>query len=118
MLAVSSTRPAAPPRRARIAVIMFFMLHGVLFATWIVRIPDVKIQLGLSDGELGLALLGAPVGAVAGQFLVGWLISKYGSKTITIWMAIAWSLIFPLLGLAPQLFVLMFFLFLSGVITG
>lgn len=118
MSAVSPAVTDAPPRRARIAVIIFFMLHGLTFASWIVRIPDVKVQLGLSDGELGLALLGAPVGAVAGQFLVGWLISKYGSKRITIWMAVAWSLIFPLLGLAPQLFVLMFFLFLSGVVTG
>src|SRR5689334_18633756 len=102
MLKVLPPRPAAPVRRARIAVIMFFMLHGVLFATWIVRIPDVKAQLGLSDGELGLALLGAPTGAIAGQFLVGWLLGKYGSKTITVAMAIAWCCLFPFLGLAAH----------------
>jgi MFS family permease len=97
---------------------MFFMLHGLLFATWIVRIPDVKIQLGLSDGELGIALFGAPVGAISGQFLVGWLLSKYGSKQITIAMAIAWCLVFPLLGLAPHLLVLMAILFFYGLLSG
>src|SRR4051812_30599317 len=100
MLTVSPTGTAATPSGARLAVIIFFALHGLIMASWIVRIPDIKIHLGLSDGELGLALLGAPVGAVAGQFLVGWLLVKYGSKIITIAMAVAWCLLFPLLGLA------------------
>jgi MFS family permease len=118
MLNVLPTQPAAPPRRARLAVIMFFMLHGLLFASWIVRIPDVKAKLGLSDGELGLALLGAPAGAIAGQFLVGWLLGKYGSKPITVAMAIVWCLLFPLLGLAPTMLVMMFVLFLYGLLSG
>jgi MFS family permease len=118
VLTLSPNGISAPPRRARIAVIVFFVLHGLLFATWIVRIPDVKAQLRLSDGELGLALLGAPVGAIAGQFLVGWLLMKYGSKTITVAMALAWCVYFPLLGLAPDVLVLMFMLFLYGVLSG
>lgn len=118
MLTAAPTNTAAPPRRARVAVIIFFMLHGLIFASWIVRIPDIKTQLRLSDGELGLALLGAPAGAVAGQFLVGWLLSKYGSKTITVATAIAWCLLFPLLGLTPHMLVLMFVLFLYGLLAG
>ena len=118
MLNVSLTRPVASVRRARLAVIMFFMLHGLLFATWIVRIPDVKARLGLSDGELGLALLGAPAGAVVGQFLVGWLLGKYGSKLITVAMAIVWCLLFPLLGLASDILVLMGVLFVYGLLSG
>lgn len=118
MLNVSPARPAPVVRRARLAVILCFMLHGLLFATWIVRIPDVKSQLGLSDGELGLALLGAPVGAICGQFLVGWLLSKYGSKPITLLMAVSWCIVFPFLGLAPHMLVLMFVLFLYGMLSG
>src|SRR2546423_10813218 len=94
------------------------MLHGLVFASWIVRIPDVKAHIGLSDGELGLALLGAPAGAIAGQFLVGWLLQKYGSKSITVAMAIAWCLLFPLLGLASNMLVLMFVLALYGLLSG
>jgi MFS family permease len=99
-------------------VIIIFMLHGLLFASWIVRIPDVKAQLGLSDGELGLALLGAPAGAIAGQFLVGGLLTKFGSKLITLVMAIAWCLLFPLLGLASHMLVLMLVLFGYGLLSG
>jgi MFS family permease len=118
MLKVPSTQPAAPPRQARRAVILFFMLHGALSATWIVRIPDVKAQLGLSDGELGLALLGAPAGAITGQFLVGWLLGKYGSKPITVAMALTWCLLFPLPGLAPDMVGLLCVLFLYGLLSG
>ncbi|HEX2909756.1 MAG TPA: MFS transporter [Chloroflexia bacterium] len=118
MLQVSSTQPAALLRRARLAVIVFFMLHGLLFASWIVRIPDVKAHLGLSNGELGLALLGAPVGAIAGQFLVGWLLGKYGSKPITVVMAVTWCFLFPLLGLAPHMLVLLVVLFFYGLLSG
>jgi MFS family permease len=118
MPADSPTQPAPRLRQARFAVIAFFMLHGLLFASWIVRIPDVKIKLGLSDGELGLALLGAPVGAIAGQFLVGWLLSKFGSKLISIAMAVIWCAMFPLLGLAPHMLVLLAVLFFYGMLSG
>ncbi len=114
MPADSPIRLTAPLRQARFAVMAFFKLHGLLFATWIVRIPDVKTNLGLSDGELGLALLGAPVGAIAGQFLVGWLLGKFGSKLITIAMAVIWCIVFPLLGLAPNLPALMAVLSFMG----
>lgn len=113
-----STRPAPRLRQARFAVVGFFMLHGLMFASWIVRIPDVKIKLGLSDGELGLALLGAPLGAVAGQFLVGWLLGKFSSKPVTYALAAIWCLMFPLLGLAPHMFVLMAVLFTYGLLSG
>lgn len=117
MLAVSPPS-AAMPRAARRAVIVFFMLHGLLVASWIVRIPDVKAHLGLSDGALGLALLGPPAGAVAGQVLVGWLLGVYGSKTISVSMAVAWCLLFPLLGLAPNLPALLTLLVLYGLVSG
>src|SRR4051794_23217872 len=75
--------PAASPlRRARLAVAAFFVIHGLIFASWIVRIPDMKAQLHLSDGQLGLALLGAPAGVLGGQFLVGWLLPRWGSRRI------------------------------------
>lgn len=84
MLNVSPTQPAAPPRRARLAVIMFFMLHGLLFASWIVRIPDVKAQLGLSDGELfclrgALSLLCL---AALTMLLVGGQVQPHGAAPV------------------------------------
>lgn len=115
---LSFSRPTASLRHARRAVIAFFMLHGLLSAAWVVRIPDVKNQLKLSDGELGLALLGAPAGAIAGQFLVGWLLGKFGSKRMTYAIAIIWCFLFPLMGLAPNMLALTVLLFFYGVMAG
>ena len=53
-----------PGRWPRIAVTTVFVVHGLLFASWTAHIPDVKAHLGLTDGTLGFALLGAPVGSV------------------------------------------------------
>jgi len=41
-----------------------FFVHGLLFASWTAHIPHVKQHLEASDGLLGLALLGAPLGSV------------------------------------------------------
>jgi hypothetical protein len=45
-------------RRARCAVGALFFVNGALFANWVPRIPDVKSALALSEGALGLAILG------------------------------------------------------------
>ena len=58
-------RPARS-RSPRIAVTAVFVAHGLLFASWTAHIPHIMRHLGLSDGTLGIALLGAPVGSVAG----------------------------------------------------
>src|SRR5258708_24121852 len=41
----------------RVAVTVFFALDGYLFASWAVRVPAVKAQVGASPPALGLALL-------------------------------------------------------------
>src|SRR5690348_3685788 len=106
-LALDNVASAPPlPRRARLAVTTLFVVHGLLFASWVVRIPDVKAHLHLTDGQLGLALLGAPLGVLGGQFLVGWLLPKWGSRRLSLVLALAWFAIFPFLGLTPHVFIL------------
>jgi hypothetical protein len=46
-------------RSPRIAVTAVFVAHGLLFASWTAHIPHVMRHLGLTDGTLGIALLGA-----------------------------------------------------------
>ena len=58
--------------RTASAVSVVFAGNGVLFASLFARLPEVQARLGLGDGELGLALLGAPSGwwrPVAGRRL-------------------------------------------------
>ena len=64
-------------RRVR-SVGMIFFTSSFLFGNWVTRIPDVKKFISLSESELGLALLGAPIGALLLMPLAGWLNKKFG----------------------------------------
>jgi MFS family permease len=113
--------PGAPNgslQRARLAVIICFVINGAFLANWIVRIPDVKAQLHLTDGQLGSALLCVPAGAFVGQVLTGWLLPTWGSRRILTLMALATCAVFPLLGVAPILPALMLALVLFGIGLG
>ena len=60
-----------------------FILMSLVFGTWITQIPDIKAQTGLSDGELGLALLGMPIGGITMMTFMGPLIHRFGAGKIT-----------------------------------
>jgi MFS family permease len=107
-----------PPRAARLAVAAIFLFNGIALANWIARIPDVKQQLQLGDQLLGLVLLCAAVGALIAQPIVGWLISRVGSRRMTTIMAVAFCPSVMLPGLAPNTLSLMGALFLLGVCNG
>ena len=72
-----------PTYRARIAVTAIFFVNGALTGNFVARIPAIKETLGLSPGELGLALLGLPFGLVAAVPLAARLISRVGSRFVT-----------------------------------
>jgi MFS family permease len=71
---------SASVRRARAATALVFFLTGVVGGTWAARIPAVQERLGLSDGALGVALLGLEGGAVIGLPLGGALVARLGSR--------------------------------------
>jgi MFS family permease len=66
----------------RLAVLGVFFANGFVIGTWVVRIPAVQQRLGPGEGLLGLALLGATVGALAAMPLVGALVSRFGSRRV------------------------------------
>jgi MFS family permease len=69
---------------ARRSVLAFFFLHGLVFSTWVSRIPAVQQKLGLPAPALGLALLGVAMGSVPALPISGYLISKHGSRPVLI----------------------------------
>lgn len=100
--------------RARLAVTFTFFAHGALFGTWVARIPAIKDDLGLGEGELGLALLGGTLGAVACLPLSGWMVSRAGGRTIVATVLPIYALLLALLALAPSLALLALTLLLFG----
>ncbi|RIH86289.1 MFS transporter [Calidithermus roseus] len=86
----------------RLAVTTVFFVCGLVTAAWVARIPAIKASLNLSAGELGLALAGMPIGLVLAMPVTGFAIARLGSRSVLIWASFAFSLILPLLGLAPN----------------
>ena len=75
-----------PPtvRRARASTFLVFFVNGAVLASWVPRIPAVKAHLHLSDGTLGLALLGPAVGALVAMQFAGPLTRRWGSRPVTV----------------------------------
>lgn len=74
------------------AVISRFLLHGLIVSTWVSRIPAVQNALNLSSARLGICLLGTAIGSVCAIPVTGWLITKFGSKRVTAWSTVGFSL--------------------------
>src|SRR5215204_5150273 len=114
--ATAHHRPAL--RASRLAVLAVFFANGVVIGTWVVRIPAVQQRLGLGEGLLGVALLGAAVGALVAMPLVGALVSRFGSRRIvgTTAALLVLALVTP--ALAPSLLFLVPALMLLGAANG
>ena len=89
-----------PPRAARVGVAAVFFANGVILSNWVPRIPAVQRDLGLSEGQLGVALLGAAVGALAAMPASGWAVARFGSKPVTAATAVLLAATLPLPALA------------------
>jgi len=95
--------PAPPDHWPRLAVIAVFFVHGFLFASWTAHIPQLKQHLDLSDGRLGLALLGAPIGSVLAMVVAARLLPIVGSRRMVRVALVGYCFAGPFVGLAGSL---------------
>ena len=77
---VASRDASARLRRARVGTGLAFGLVGLVYFTWAARLPAIKADLGLSNGQLAVALVGLEAGALAGLQLGGVLVPRTGSR--------------------------------------
>jgi MFS family permease len=87
-----------------VAVIAVFFAHGFLFASWTAHIPQVQEHLALSDGRLGLALLGAPLGSVLAMLVVAHLLPRAGSRRMVRVALLGYCVSGPFIGLTRSFF--------------
>ena len=66
----------------RAAVSAAFLIHSAVSGTWAPRLPAIKESLGLSDGELGTALVGLAIGLVVGTRVAGAPVDRFGSRPV------------------------------------
>jgi len=104
--------------RARVAVSAAFLIHSTVSGTWAPRLPAIKDSLGLSDGELGTALVGLAIGLVIGTRLAGAPVDRFGSRPVMRvgFPLLAATLVLP--GLADSLVTLFLSLFVLGLASG
>jgi MFS family permease len=105
-------------RRARVALLVYFGIFGLIDGVWLARIPAVKQHLRLSDALLGIALLAAPAGLVVVAAFADRLIDRLGSARPTAAGAVAISLLPIALGLAGSMAALMAVLLVYGMAGG
>jgi MFS family permease len=102
----------------RAAVSAAFLIHSTVSGTWAPRLPAIKESLGLSDGELGTALVGLAIGLVVGTRVVGAPVDRFGSRPVMRvgFPLLAATLLLP--GLADSLVTLLLSLFVLGLASG
>ncbi len=59
-----------------------FGVYAFLIMSWIPRFPEVKANLGLSNGQFGTLISTGSFGAVASLFLTGHMVHKFGVKRV------------------------------------
>ena len=59
-----------------------FGVYAALIMSWIPRFPEVKANLGLSNGQFGTLISTGSFGAVASLFLTGHMVHKFGVKRV------------------------------------
>ena len=74
-------------------------MAGICFASWASRIPDIKLQLGLSDAGLGAVLLALPCGLMLSLPVSGWAVTRFSSKTMVTIAAVGYPLTLIVIGL-------------------
>jgi MFS family permease len=119
-VAVATTPPirADAGRGSRSATVAVFFTHGLLFASWTAHIPLIKGHLHLTDGALGLALLGAPLGSVSAMLVSARLLHRFGSQTMVRACLLGYCAAGPLVGLVGSLPDLFAALFVWGAFQG
>ncbi|MFI1580658.1 MFS transporter [Embleya sp. NPDC020630] len=78
----AETPSVARLRRARFAALFVFFAFSAAVADFLARIPQFKEDLDLDDAQLGLALLGSPVGALVAVQLAGTAAGRWGSRRV------------------------------------
>jgi fucose permease len=88
---------------ARWGTSVAFLLTGFVFATWAARIPALKANLGLTDAQLAIALVGLNAGAVVGLQLGSVVVTRLSSRRTLLVALPAFAAALLPIGFAPNL---------------
>jgi hypothetical protein len=104
--------------RSRAAVVMAFVVCGMMFGSWASRIPAIKEQAGLDSVQLGFALLCSAFGSVLAMTSAGYLAGRIGSHKVTSLMLLVCAAMLPVIASSTSFFMLAGALFFYGAAYG
>ena len=104
-------------QKARTALTVQYFIFGFIFSSLLSRFPAISEKYTLTEGELSLIPFCMSVGCLLFMPICGYLISKYGSKKLSItgYLQIG---IFALFAIAPNIYSLYVFCFIYGMAVG
>ncbi|KAJ1440521.1 major facilitator superfamily domain-containing protein [Ochromonadaceae sp. CCMP2298] len=103
---------------ARACSVWFFLLEGIIVGCYSASLSYLQDRLGLSDSELGFAVLFASVGTVTSTFLVAHSLRRFGVRLTALFSSVAFCATLPFLGLCGSFTTLALAMFLFGVVWG
>ncbi|MFN8258225.1 MAG: MFS transporter [Bacteroidales bacterium] len=92
---------------------LFFSV-SIMFATWIIYIPQIVEKLNMSKGELGTALMFAAIGALVSNPSARWLVKKFGPGKMALISISSQTMIVVGYFIVPSAILLGVMLFLFG----
>lgn len=93
---------------------VIFFMFGLSIMSWVPRFPDVKANLGLSNGEFGSLISLGVFGNVAALLTVGHLVHKFGAQLMMRVSTIAFSASVIILTQTSSSFVFLIFMIIQG----
>ena len=97
----------------RLTMLVFF-LQPIAFGSWLPRIPDVQVALGMGPQGLAIALLGLPCGTLLTLPFAGPLVGRIGPRKAILLGFVLYSIAMCLPGLAMNPTMLFVALMLTG----
>jgi MFS family permease len=107
-----------PSRLEEAAISAAFAVNGVLFASWVSRLPAVRDHLHATEPQLGLALLGTAVGALIAMPTTARLGARFGTRRVLLTAMVLASVALQLAALAGSVAALALALTLFGLAVG
>ena len=93
---------------------VIFFMFGLSIMSWVPRFPDVKANLGLSNGEFGSLISLGVFGNVAALLTVGHLVHKFGAQLMMRVSTLAFSTSIIILTQTSSSFVFLIFMIIQG----
>lgn len=67
-------------------IVALFFTHALAAGAIHTRIPDLQLMIGLSESQLGLVLMGQPLGALSMFLFSSAIVERFGPRRMILWL--------------------------------